>query len=82
MSVVALRDEEDSHRGQVRASIKAHPGKVGLVLGGLLLEQISGKDAGHLGEKCNIGHAWEDYFCGVTGRQALMSVSMFVLEIV
>jgi hypothetical protein len=56
------------HRVQVRPSIKALAGKVGLVLGHLLLEQISGKDADPLGENCNIGQTLEDYFCGVTGR--------------
>lgn len=68
MSVEALRDGKKSYHGQVRPSIKVLAGKVGLVLGGLLLEQISRKDADHLGENCNIGQTWEDYFCGVTGR--------------
>ena len=44
------------------------------MLGGLLLEQISRKDADHLGENCNIGQTWEDYFCGVTGTQELLLV--------
>ena len=67
MSVEDLRDGEDSHRDQVRPSIKVLAGKFGLVLGGLLLEQISGKGADHFGENCNIGQTREDYFCGVTG---------------
>ncbi len=64
----ALRDGKDSNRGQVRPSIKALAGKFGLRFCDLLLEQISRKDAGHLGEKCNIVHGREDYFYGVTGR--------------
>jgi hypothetical protein len=57
-----------SHRDQVRPRIKALAGKVGLVLGDLLLEQISRKDADHWGENCNIDCGREDYFCGVAGR--------------
>ncbi len=76
----ALRDGKDSNRGQVRPSIKALAGKFGLRFCDLLLEQISGKDADPLGENCNIGYARDDYFCGVTGRQALLLVSENVWE--
>jgi hypothetical protein len=68
VSTEALRDEEDSHRDQVRPSIQALAGKFGLRFCDLLLEQISGKDADHWGENCNIGCARDDYFCGVAGR--------------
>lgn len=64
----AICDGEESHRNQVRPSIQALAGKVGLVLGDLRLEQISRKDADHLGENCNIDQTREECFCGVSGR--------------
>ncbi len=65
---LAFGDLKEQHRDQVRPRVESLAGKVGLVLGHLLLEQISRKDADHLGEKCNIVHGREDYFYGVTGR--------------
>ncbi len=65
---LAFGDLKEQHRDQVRPRVEPFAGKVGLVLGDLLLEQISRKDADHLGENCNIAHERDDYFCGAKTR--------------